>query len=303
MKFSVVMPSYQQGVFIERSIASVLAQQGVAFDFIVVDGGSTDGTVDVLVRHTDELRYVSEADRGQTHAMNKGIAATDGDIIAWLNSDDIYLPGAFAAVASAFAAHPEIDIVYGDADYIDVNDTVIKAYQVGDWDAESLRETCFLCQPAVFFRRRLVDVIGPLAEHLRFCMDYEYWLRAAKFGTRVMRIEQKLAASRLYADNKTLKYRSEIPLEIGRMMRDLYGNTSVRWILTAADLDAKRKASEKGGSYSRHFWAMVTTLQREWNGRISPSIVMHAFFWWQRTLSRRLRGKPECSLLERIDGA
>src|SRR5215510_6127310 len=173
LSISVVTPSYNQGTFIERTILSVLEQDVAPLEYIVVDGGSKDGTVDILARYAHTISYVSEPDDGQAAAVNKGLAMTSGAIIGWLNSDDVYYRGALAAVRTYFAAHPEVDVLYGNADHIDEHDRILELYPCEPWDPVRLRDVCYLCQPAVFFRRRVVERFGPLDARLVFCMDYE----------------------------------------------------------------------------------------------------------------------------------
>src|ERR1700743_2174906 len=116
MKVSIVTPSHNQGQFIERTLQSVASQGGAPIEHVVFDGGSTDSTLSVLERYGDSIRWVSRKDKGQTDAGNQGIRATDGDIIGWLNSDDIYYPDAISKVVAYFDAHPDVEIVYGQAD-------------------------------------------------------------------------------------------------------------------------------------------------------------------------------------------
>ncbi len=226
---SIVTPSFNQGRFIERTIASVLGQQVPGLEYFVADGGSTDGTVAILSRYGQRLKWVSEGDRGQADAVNKGIGKTTGGIIGWLNSDDVYYPGAVACVRDYFRRHPEVDIVYGDAGHIDLDDRVIEPYPTEDWDYERLKEVCFICQPSVFFRRSLVDRVGLLDDSLQYCMDYEYWLRIGAV-TPFHRIGRPLAGSRYYRDNKTLGKRSEVHLEICRMFAGRLGTVPSKWV-------------------------------------------------------------------------
>ena len=165
MKFSIVTPSFNQGTFIERTLQSVADQTGFEIEHVVFDGGSTDRTVDILKARGNSISWTSEPDRGQADAVNKGIRATSGEIIGWLNSDDVYYPGAFAQVSAFFEAHADIDVVYGMADHIDRDGVAFEAYPTEPWDFFRLKDTCFICQPAVFFRRRIIEQHGLLDEN------------------------------------------------------------------------------------------------------------------------------------------
>ena len=236
MKVSIVTPSYQQGQFIERTLQSVASQvvPGFEIEHVVFDGGSSDSTVEILKRFSPAVRWNSKKDKGQTDAVNQGICATDGEIIGWLNSDDVYYSGAIATVAAYFKANPEVDVVYGMADHIDLEDFAFESYPSEPWDFERLQETCFICQPALFFRRRVVEQYGLLDETLSYCMDYEYWLRLGRAGVRFAYLEKKLAGSRLYADNKTLGSRVKVHKEINDMFKRMFGKVPDRWLFNYA---------------------------------------------------------------------
>ena len=248
MKVSVVTPSFNQAAFIERTLASVASQSGVHFDHQVIDAGSTDGTLEILRRFGHGVRWVAEPDRGQAHAVNKGIAASDGDIIAWINSDDVYYPGAFSRVIDAFEAHPDVDVIYGKADHIDAGDAVIEPYPTRDWSLEALGDRCFICQPAAFFRRRAIERWGLLDESLRYCMDYELWLRWGKAGARFLYLPERLAGSRLHADTKTLGQRVAVHAEINDMLRRTLGEVPAEWLIhyAYARLDAQNASRMRG---------------------------------------------------------
>jgi len=233
LTFSVVTPSYNQGPFIQRTIDSVLSQEGVSFDYMICDGGSKDQTRAVLESYGDRLRWVSEPDGGQAAAVNKGIAATAGDIIAWINSDDVYLPSAFKKVQSVFEAKPEVNVVYGNACHIDCQDQIIETYPTEPWNYKRLKEVCFLCQPAVFFRRSMILAHGELNAALKFCMDYELWLRYGR-STDFYYLRETLAYSRFYADTKTLGQRLAVHCEINEMMKAAFGIAPEKWVLTYA---------------------------------------------------------------------
>ncbi|HEU5260781.1 MAG TPA: glycosyltransferase family 2 protein [Gemmatimonadales bacterium] len=179
---SVVTPSYNQGRFLERTIRSVLEQNYPQFEHIVMDGASTDGTIEILRRYR-HLTWVSEKDSGQAAALNEGLRRARGEIIAWINSDDWYEPDIFHAVAAFFVANPDKHIVMGDCRLVDADGRslgVLINYERGlrqlrkYWQARSIPT-----QPAVFFRRSLLDEFGFLDESLHYALDYDLWLRFA----------------------------------------------------------------------------------------------------------------------------
>ncbi|NEP20468.1 MAG: glycosyltransferase [Leptolyngbya sp. SIO4C1] len=242
--FSVVTPSFQQGQFIERTIQSVVAQDYSNFEYVVCDGGSRDRTIEILEQYTQHLRWISEPDQGQAHAVNKGIALTTGEIIAWINSDDIYYPQAFRQVATFFIEHPDTLAVYGQADWIDVSDHAVAAYPTQPWSYSQLTKECYLCQPAVFFKRDLVRQAGGLNNALQYCMDYELWLRYGQF-TSFGYIPTKLAASRIYSQNKTFSDRLKVHHEVNYMQKEILGYSTKNWIFEYSKLKSEQSAQTK----------------------------------------------------------
>lgn len=233
LSISIITPSYNQGPFIERTIRSVLSQDIPNLEYIICDGGSTDETLEIIQRYENLLHWVSEKDKGQADAVNKGIRMTSGEVIGWLNSDDIYYQGALASVAEFFKNNPEVQVVYGDANHIDEDDRIIEPYYTEDWNYERLKDVCFLCQPAVFFRRGVVEEKGLLDAGLRYCMDYEYWLRLGN-DLPFVRLNQLFAGSRMYGRNKTLGNRVAVHHEIITMTKKRLGQTPLRWIYNYA---------------------------------------------------------------------
>jgi glycosyltransferase involved in cell wall biosynthesis len=284
MKVSVVTPSFNQGEFIKRTLQSVAIQVGADIEHLVFDGGSTDDTADVLRQFGNGVRWVSERDKGQADAVNKGIRASDGEIIGWLNSDDIYYPGAVARVTGYFETHPDIDVVYGMADHIDRSDHAFEAYPTEPWDIKRLRDTCIISQPAAFFRRRVVAKYGLLDERLQFCMDYEYWLRLAKLGASFGYLEEKLAGSRLYAENKTLGSRLKVHAEINDMQKSLFGSVPDRWIWNYAHAAVDDRVDRRRSPRWFGVRLLTATIKAawRWNGRLSPQMRVDLVQLWRR---------------------
>jgi glycosyltransferase involved in cell wall biosynthesis len=209
MRISIVTPSYNSARFIERTLQSVLGQSG-AFDleYIVIDGGSDDGTVDILRRYANRLTWISEQDGGQSDAINKGLRLTSGDVLSWINADDLLLPGALDAVARHFTATESV-WSFGRCDIIDEEDRTIRrwitAYKNRSLKRASRRRLLaenFISQPAVFWTRSAMDTVGLLDESEHLVMDYEYWLRLWTHFEPA-RIDACLAAFRWYETSKS----------------------------------------------------------------------------------------------------
>ena len=228
---SIVTPSYNQGQFIEETIRSVLLQGYPNLEYVIIDGGSTDNTVDVIKKYERFLSFwVSERDGGQAQAINKGWKRARGEIFAWLNSDDLYLPGSIAKAVSYLTKNQQVGLVYGEGYHIAENGRIIERYPTEPFDAKRLGDTCYICQPTAFVRRSVVEDTGSLNESLRFCLDYDFWIRISK-RHHIGYLSEYLAKSRLHDQCKTLKeavarsreslemlyqhYRSVPPLKVG----------------------------------------------------------------------------------------
>lgn len=269
-EISVVTPSFNQGAYLERTILSVLNQEVRDLEYVVMDGGSSDQSTAILRRYESRLRWVSEKDRGQAHAVNKGLAATAGEIIGWLNSDDVYYPGALRRVLDVFAARPEVDLIFGKAHHIDVADRDLEVYPTEPWDPQRLTQRCYLCQPAVFFRRRVIEQHGLLDEKLQYCMDYEFWLRLALRGINALYLPAFLAGSRMYPSNKTLGARCAVHREFNAMLRDKLGKVPSRWLWNYAFVVSR---ADRAPRWLLPFWlplivptALVAAYR--WNGSV-----------------------------------
>ncbi|RPH61090.1 MAG: glycosyltransferase [Chloroflexi bacterium] len=203
---SIVTPSFNQARYIESTIRSVLGQDYPALEYIIVDGGSTDGSVDVIQRYADKLAWwVSEKDRGQTDALNKGFARAQGEILAWLNSDDTYEPGAIAAAVKYLAEHPETGLVYADTNFIDEKGHIIGRFPAAQTDYRRLRQGyVHIPQQAAFFRADLWRQVGPLDPDFYFAMDYDLWVRLARLAPVAYLSGQAWANFRLHTSGKTI---------------------------------------------------------------------------------------------------
>lgn len=201
---TIVTPSYNQGEYIEATIRSVLDQDYPRIEYLVVDGGSSDGTLEVLSRQTSRVRWMSEPDHGQGDAIRKGFALTQGEILAWLNADDVYLPGAVSRAVAAFQASSPVDLVYGNAEFIDRAGAVLgPCEQVQPFDLGRLiNDLDFIVQPATFFRREPYAASGGLDPDLTYCLDYDLWIRMAQRGAAAF-VPDVLAQVRIYPQTKT----------------------------------------------------------------------------------------------------
>jgi len=201
---SLITPTRNQAAFIERTIASVLAQDAPPLEWIVLDAMSTDATPDILARyaHIPWLRVIRESDRGQSDAINKGLRLARGDFAGWLNSDDELLPGALRTVTDALAAQPDSALIYGAGRKISLTGETIKSVRARPFDAALLRHAFYILQPAMFFRRELALSLGGVDESLAYAMDWDLVMRLAQAGP-VHRVEAELAALRCYPETKS----------------------------------------------------------------------------------------------------
>lgn len=235
---TVVTPSYNQGRFIRQTIESVLAQDYPNVEYLVMDGGSSDETVTILREYSGRLEWVSKPDRGQASAINEGWRRGRGEILAWLNSDDTYLPGAIGAAVAHLSREPDDGAVYGEGYHVDEVGRVVARYPTEPFDLDRLSERCFICQPTVFMRRPVVEQAGYLDETLHFCMDYDLWIRIGRIS-RFGHLPEFLASTRLHADTKTIGRRREVYAEVLPMIQRHYGGVPPSWIYAYAKAMAK----------------------------------------------------------------
>ena len=206
---SVVTPSYNMAPFLEETIQSVLSQDYPHIEYIVIDGGSTDGSLDILRKYEGRLRWRSGPDRGQTDAINKGFLESRGQIFAFLCADDTYLPGAVSTAVKHMLANPRHGGIYGEG-YLTANDgRVICPYPTKAFDPDLLKTECFICQPAAFLWRDTFVEAGMMDVELQNALDYDLWIRLARRHT-LLKVDEYLANSRMHSGAKTLGQRSAV---------------------------------------------------------------------------------------------
>ena len=178
---SIITPSYNQARFLEDTIQSVLRQEYPKLEYIIIDGGSSDGSQEIIRTYDDRLAWwVSEPDRGQADAINKGFRRAKGEIVAWLNSDDLYLPGAVSSAVEILGRQPQAGMVYGDAVSANAEGKLLNELRFEDWEVADLLQFKIICQPAVFMRRSALEQVGYLDPSYHFFLDHQLWIRLAR---------------------------------------------------------------------------------------------------------------------------
>jgi glycosyltransferase involved in cell wall biosynthesis len=248
---SIVTPSLNQGRWIEEALHSVLSQDYPRIEYLVMDGGSTDGTVDTLRKYEGRVAWQSGPDGGQSRALRTAFARMKGEILGWLNADDVYLPGAVRAAVRALSADPTLGLVYGDAEFIDVDGQPLgRAVHIAPVDRSDplLRLGDCIVQPATFFRREAYEAVGGLDPDLHWTMDYDLWLRLARrFPSR--HLDEVLAQVRLMPSTKTASGGWKRMAEVEGVVRKNGGSGLPAWFAMEAAgmhlrdaIDAARQA-------------------------------------------------------------
>lgn len=238
MKVSIIVPSYQQARFLRETLTSLVEQKGIAppeREILVIDGGSTDGSVEIIREFEPHLAYwVSERDRGQTHALEKGFARATGDIQGWLCSDDVLEPDALRTVLDEFQARPRVQFLYGDASWIDADSRPLKhkkeipfSWFIWTYDHN------YIPQPSAFWRRELYVAVGGLDESLHLAMDCDLWARFAQ-RSRPRHVRRPLSRMRLYADQKTTRLLLQSRQERQQVCERYGAKFGSRWKAAAA---------------------------------------------------------------------
>jgi glycosyltransferase involved in cell wall biosynthesis len=226
---SIVTPSYQQGRFLRQCIESVLGQDYPHIEYFVLDGGSTDESLEILKSYNRRFFWRSEPDGGHANAINSGLKLADGDILAYLNSDDLLLPGAISTIVDEWSRRPSVDLFYGRANHIDEHGDIILEYDTREFQLEEFKNRCTICQPAAFWRRPIMDRIGLFDEDFQTSMDYEYWQRIAANKGLIVRIDKLLACSRLHPATVTKSQRDKIYRDVFKGQWRQWGRVHPGW--------------------------------------------------------------------------
>ena len=215
---SVVTPSFNQDAFLEKTMRSVLEQDYPRIEYMVVDGASTDGSVEIIEKYAPRLTWwVSEKDNGQAEAINKGLARANGEVVAWLNSDDFYLPGAIARAVDALEKHPEAGFVFGEVRVMNPAGEVTNLLRYGDWSLKDLMEFRIIGQPAVFMRRSTLEKAGLLDPSYHLLLDHQLWLRLAMVAGMYY-VPQTWAGAHYHAGSKNKALAAEFGKEAARIV-------------------------------------------------------------------------------------
>lgn len=215
---SIITPSYNQAPFIEQTIQSVFRQDYPRIEYTVIDGGSTDNSFELIQKYADRLAYwISERDSGQAEAINKGFKRARGEILAWLNSDDYYLPNTISAAVKCFEENPDVMMVYGDMLAVDGSGQTINILKYKQLSLEDLLCFQIIGQPSVFFRRAALEKAGPLDTTFHFLLDHHLWIRLAQQG-RILHVPQVWSAARYHAGAKNRARAAEFGLEAFRLL-------------------------------------------------------------------------------------
>ena len=261
--------------------SSVACQEGVSAEHIVVDGASSDRTIDIVKRYP-EAQWISEPDHGQSDAINKGFLRAQGELMGWLNADDYYLPGGLEAIASAAREHPEADVIYGDCVFVDCDGKILRSKVEHEFDSSVLMYFgCYIPSTSTFFRRRIIDAGLLLDCEYRVCMDFEYFARLAHAGFVFHYVPQFIAAFRWHGDNVSLRQMNR-RAEERRMVQHRYSNQS--------HCDSAFKALG-------YLYRAKRILRKAWTGNLERELRLGRMFGRDTQWLYSLAGQDTCRTL------
>lgn len=273
-KISIVTPSFNQGAYLEAALRSVLLQGYPDLELIVIDGSSTDQSVEIIRRYEPFLtHWESERDRGQSHALNKGFSHMTGDIWGWLNSDDVYEPGVLSRVARVFEENADAGVVYGDCVYVGADgETVIEKFRSEPYSRLRHLAHRFIAQPSCFFRRSLVP--PGVREDFHYCMDYDLWLKTAARGVKFLYVPELFSRYRLHEESKSagalVALHAEIVDRIYRPLLQSGASREERRAIGRAAGDMIHQLNSLGARGA----LLKTLLFRVWEARTPPTAAL-----------------------------
>ena len=295
---SIVTPCLNAAEFLKETIESVLAQDYPHIEYLVMDGGSTDGTLAVLEGYRNRVKYISQPDQGTADAINKGFQQSRGSIVAWLSADDTYLPNAVSIAVQGFLSTPEAAVVYGEANWTDEDGRIIGRYPtVSPYSPEIFSRGCAICQPACFICRQAVEAVGGLDPQLRSAFDYDLWIRLSRKYSFVA-IPQYLSTARMHVENKSLGEKQTMFNESIGLLQRHYGYVPVDWVYCSVAFQKDRTdqfflpVRQSAGSYlrclaigSRYNRHRLFRYWREWLSRtmrLSAGVILSKTFLMRR---------------------
>lgn len=238
---TVVTPMLNASAFVETTIDSVLRQTYADVEYILVDGGSSDATLQIAERCATNAKIIRASGTNQAAAINAGFSAGSGEFFAFLNADDAFEPTAIESAVRHLRAHPDAAIVYGEADHIGADGSVLGQYPVATADGFALSRECVICQPATLMRSDAFAAVGGIDEQLNFALDYDLWIRLLALGRPFVRVHERWAKSRMHAANKTLSKRTAVYAEVFGVLQRHFGYVPFNWVHAYAGYIIDRK--------------------------------------------------------------
>ena len=276
---SIITPSYNQASFLEQTICSVLGQDYPNVEYMVVDGGSDDGSLEIIKRYANRLTWwVSEKDHGQAEAINKGFSRANGEYIAWINSDDFYQPGAIRAAVDELQSHPDAGMVFGDVRVVDKNEKILNHLHYGNWGLQEFMTFHIIGQPAVFLRRSVLEKTGFLDETYHFMLDHQLWLRVG-LQASIRYVPQLWAGAHYHEDCKNLAQASEFGKEAFRIVEWMHEISAFAELMPCLAPYVKAGAERINAFYLLDAKEYQKSFRSYWHGfLLAPEIILPEWY-------------------------